>query len=116
MLIVPSCAVAIETDTDAVNSNYCDVEYTITKYGKAKDVQIVSCSSEQVNRRYRAKTMRFVRRFRYEPKTINGLAVESKEMKVRVIIDAKHIKNFQIVFFPSSNSSSKTNADTLNEN
>lgn len=68
---------------------YCDLEYRITAHGTVRDVKILACEPENLFPKYRTRSKRLIGKLSFEPKTVDGRAVETKEAKVRVIFQEK---------------------------
>jgi len=112
--LVPSEAHASEITKEPP---YCDVSYRITKFGRVKNIRIVDCAPEKTKKRYRKWTKEIVPSFRFDPKTINGVKVESKNERARIIYDSQYENGFMIkIYLPENVSSETTVIEGANEN
>ena len=81
----PNDIAAYQEDTPpSVDTGFCDVSFTVTKAGSTKYVEILYCSDEM----FKTTSIKAAKQYRYDPKIVNGEAVEVKGVAVRV--------NFQI--------------------
>ena len=100
MLLLPSGFQASEVEEDYP---YCDVSYRINKFGRVKNIRVTGCAPEKTRKKYRKWTKEIVPGFRFDPKTINGIKVESKNERARIIYDSQFENGFLIKIYPPKN-------------
>ena len=81
---------------------YCDAVYRVTKNGTTADIKVVNCGPGTLFPKYRTRTKNYVKGLRYKAKTINGVAVDSPDMKVRIVFGDKYFKGIEAVIFPEN--------------
>ncbi len=82
-------------------AQYCDVTYRVTKFGRVKNIEVVDCVPEKTKKKYSKWTKEIVSSFRFDPKTINGVKVESKNERARIIYDSQYRSGYMIKIYPS---------------
>ena len=95
------CSAAAYSEEEIIYP-YCDASYRVSKYGQTRDIEIQNCVPEDIFPKYKSRTKRFVAGLEYDPKTVDGEAVDSLGMKVRVVFEDKYYKGIKTVTFPEN--------------
>ena len=116
LLIQLTCSEVYAFETTE-NSSYCDVTYRITKFGRVKNIKVIDCVPEKTKKKYRKWTKKIVSNFVFDPKEINGVKVETKNQRARLIYDSQYKSGFMIKIFQSESLLSETVPnESVNEN
>lgn len=82
ILIHASFALSDEGPPSYLPAASCNLKYTVTKEGGVRDIQIVSCTTEDTE--IKEQILKIASGYQYEPRTRDGVAVEVPNVEITV--------------------------------